>query len=310
MIIQSIKQELKYHFFSRNFFLFILILLSMIVITFTTNYFAIKMDYSDYYQTIQHYQEEDINIEDRLLQGYTIDDQQDGVSIENPLPYYKSQMEKNLYAMSHFYSPSQVLHVLSTLSSLIFVAIGTFIACNDYKYRTIKVKTVRMNKRTINMSKQITLMLITAILILLSVLLAYLVGFIFFQIIMHNFNMDGLTWMEMDQKSILPVKILFTFLIAVFYAEMGYCLGLLFKSSLIPILIFATRSMLIPTLDPLDPQNIQLFFANKVFDFYGIALESFPLEVAMIPALAVMLGIFVLAASINDVVFCKRSSFY
>lgn len=256
-------------------------------------------------------QKNNLNIEEELKNEYIVGTYEDGGTITNPIAYYNDTISKYIYAASSEYRLSQLLESSILFFPIVFGLLGLVISTNDYKYRTIKLRTVRIDKNRLGMAKQISIAISSFIIIVISLLFAYIVGEIVYQYLagkipIKDFQLETDT---LGDSSSIFFKFLFAYIIALFFAEIGYTLGILFKNMYVGMIIIFVYTFIIPNLGVYDLKNSIFYFANQIFDFYGVVSAEVSENTGFISSFIIILLAFILSFVVNNIVFKKRSSF-
>ncbi len=310
MMRKSIKQELTYQRLSKNILIFTAVLSALFAVTFVLSFLSVKSTDEDFRRQITYYEENNLNIQEDLNGAYKVTSQSESSTlVENPLAYEKMLLEQKIYAASSDYAVPQALEASMAFSPFLFVLLGGLVATFDYKYKTIKIKTVQTNRFKVNISKQVSLAIMAFIILALSLIFAYICGHILELIVKSSVDASLLSPIRLIPKSGLWIKMLYGYLLALFYAEIGYLCGVVFQTPIVGFLAIVARGVVIPSLGAYDPLNIRYFFADKIFDFVGVTTITPPKEIIAVWGAVILAAMMLAAVLINMVIARKRSSF-
>jgi len=108
-------------------------------------------------------------------------------------------------------------------------------------------------------------------------------------------------------SSLILSKILFAFIIALVFAEVGYTLGIIFKNVIVGMVLIVLYVSPIIRFNIL--QDSLNYFAKKVFDFIGVITVKTPEDITLIEALFVILFTIIISFSLNMAFVTRRSSY-
>lgn len=110
--------------------------------------------------------------------------------IENLLSFYKELLDKSIFASSNEYRLTQIFESSIVLFPIVFGVLGIFNATYDYRFKTIKLKAVNVNRKTLATGKRLTSWLISIVILVVSISLAWLVGWAINSYLqqLHTFN--------------------------------------------------------------------------------------------------------------------------
>ncbi|REJ25519.1 MAG: hypothetical protein C6P37_14915 [Caldibacillus debilis] len=306
-----LEQELRYGINSKIYFILVMFLCGLFGVVLFLNYSSVTELYQEYEGLINYYEKNNLNIEEELNNEYIVETSENGGTIINPIVYYNDALSKYIYAASSEYRLSQLLESSILYFPIVFGLLGLVISTNDYKYRTIKLRTVRINKNRLGLAKQISIAISSFIIIVVSLLFAYIVGEIMYQYLAGKIPIKDFP-IETDtfgDRSSIFLKFFFAYIIALFFAEIGYTFGILFKNMYVGIIIIFVYTFIIPNLGVYDLKNTIFYFANQIFDFYGVISADVSENTGFISSFFIILLTFILSFVVNNIVFKKRSSF-
>ena len=114
--------------------------------------------------------------------------------------------------------------------------------------------------------------------------------------------------LDLTSKNVF-LKLVFAYLIGIFYAKIGYTFGLLFKNIVVGIVTIIGYVYLVPNLGAYDLKNSIYLLAIKTFDFYGVVSIDKVHDTPIIYAIFIVLFILIIF-SIVDIYIIKNRSMY
>lgn len=306
-----IKQELMYGIYSKNFLITFILLCALFGIVLFLNYSSVTELYSEYNNTITYYEENNINIEEELAGDYEIELTETGGVITNPIAYYKNTISRYLYAASPKYRLTQLLESSILYFPIVFGTLGLLVATNDFRFKTIKLRTVRLNKSKLGIVKQVSLAISSFAIMFCALIVAFLSGELMYQYLIHDISIKDFV---MDSSAITSnssifLKFAFAYIIALIFTEIGYTLGILFKNMYAGLILIIAYIIILPNLKIYDLKNSIFYFGNKTFDYYGVVSINVYEDMGFISSLFIILFTLVGSILINNMVLNKRSSF-
>jgi uncharacterized protein YxeA len=308
-MMKYISQELRYGFNSKIYYVIIIFLSVLFGWILFLNYNMAIDSYNEYVKTENFYKESNEDINKSLKGDYKVENSGDESLVSNPLLYHKNIYRKAIYVASPKYILSQLMESSILLFPLIFGILGLIIATNDFKYGTIKLKTVRMDKITYSLVKQLSIVLSGLTVLAISILVAYIIGQVMYVKLSGIIPISKFPSIEIHTNSSMLTKFVLGFLIAVFFTEIGYALGVVFKNVIVGAITIVVYSFILPNLGVYDLKNSIFYFAKKVFDLQGaISIEDYK-TTSFTNSILVILLIFFVSVALSIIITIKRSSF-
>ncbi|WP_411955623.1 hypothetical protein ACKXGF_14370 (plasmid) [Alkalibacillus sp. S2W] len=313
MIMKLFKQEMKYGFSSKLFYTITIFLVFFFTLVLYLNYSAVNDAYDQFLNTKEYYEQNDLDIEKDLEgESEVIEETKDGGVINNPILHHKEQVSKFIYTASPEYSLSQLLESSLLYFPIVFGILGLLLATTDFRYKTIKIKTVRNNKVHLDIAKQISLAVSGLFIMLIALITSYLLSLFFYYKIS---NTIPITEFEMNLQPInssspLLLKFAFAYGISLIFMIIGYTLGIVFKNIYVGMISIIVYMFVLPNLGVFDLKNSLYFIGNKIFDFKGvIAVENANDNTTVLTSMSVFLSVLIISFAINILIMKKRSSF-
>jgi len=310
---QLFNQEILYGIYSKTYLYIILLLVSLFVIVSYVNYSAVMNTYNDFQRTEKFYQENDLNIEEDLAGEHDVENQGDLEVITNPIHYHKEMVSQFIYTASPKYALTQFLESAFLYFPIVFGTIGLLIAVVDLKYKTIKLKTVRENKKKFGLAKQVSLLTSGLFILMMSLIIAYLINYLFYVRITNAIPISEfqLSLSNIESSSSLFLKFIFAYAVSVLFMNIGYTLGILFKNIYLGMILIVVYTFVIPSsYTVLGIKNSLHYIGVRLFDFHGVLAIDYPKDgTTLITSILVLLCATIIPFIINMIIVNKRSSF-
>ncbi|ANZ94302.1 MULTISPECIES: hypothetical protein [Brochothrix] len=310
-MIRFIKMELRHAMKSKIVVKFIIVATVLFSMILLMNFAAVNSTHSDFQTQVKFAKEngEDINVE--LKKEYKVTEQSsNSTHIENPLSFYKELLDKSIFASSNEYRLTQIFESSIVLFPIVFGVLGIFNATYDYRFKTIKLKAVNVNRKTLATGKRLTSWLISIVILVVSISLAWLVGWAINSYLqqLHTFN----TTVSLPLRD-MGLKVAWTVFLAIFYCELGYTIGYITKNSSISIIAIFIVSYIMPMLNfnlgYFDINKAILAISAQVFDYYGVIQNEFIIHPFSFYSIATLVFYALLMVIVNKTIASNRSNF-
>ena len=310
MIIKAVKQELSYNIYSKLSFNLVLVLTTLFSLMSLLNIAAVNDIHLQYQNSLRFHEEEGVDIETYLAMDYSFEDNGDGsYTVTNPLRFDQERLRRHLFASHPAGLIGYLLESSIVLFPLIFATLGLVTAVSDFKYRTIKIKTVRLKKRYLGISKQVSLLLSSFVIFTASLLFAYLIGIFAWEILIDPTLLNEFPIENLPSSSSVITRLAFGYFLVLFYTIIGYSLGIIFKNILVGIISISVYHFILPNLGIFSVRNSIFYLKHRLFDFYGAVAMEAPLETNLAVALIVLFTTLFIFIVVNMVLTTMRSSF-
>ncbi|SHG16328.1 hypothetical protein [Ornithinibacillus halophilus] len=309
MIRKFFKQEIDYGIASKNYVYMIGFLCVLFGVTLFLNYSSVQETHENYLATIDYYEKNGLDVEADLESSYDVEEFDGGGIIENPIAFHRQMLSQYIFAASPEYTLSQLLESSVLYFPIVFGVWGLILATNDIRFRTIKLKTVRMSKKTFVLTKYLSIAFSSLLFMLAAISISFVVGWIMFQILSNNVPISEYKGESLPSSTGIFNKMLFGYILALVFAVIGYTFGTVFKNMYIGMVAIIVYMFLLPNLGSFDLKNAIYYFANQLFDFYGVVNVEPPVETNFVISILVVLVLFIIAYFINLIIVQKRSSF-
>lgn len=313
MMMKFFKQEIRYGIYSKVYYIMLLFLILLFSIILFLNYAAVMDTYSDFQATEKFYKKDNVDdIEKDLAGEYKFEKTETGAVITNPILYDKETVSRYLYTASPKYTLSQLLESAILYFPVVFGTLGLLVAITDFRYKTIKFKTVRANKEKFGIAKQLSLAISGFIIMVISLIVSYLFSFLFYNKISATIPISefDLSLPFMNSSSPIFLKFMFAYVISLIFMVVGYTLGIIFKNMYIGIVLIIVYMFLLPNLGVFDLKNALYYIGKKLFDYQGVVSVEHPKDgTTWITSMIVLLSVLMISFIINMFIIKKRSSF-
>lgn len=314
-ILNNLKKELMYQYFSRIFFIITLLISALMIWSLFMQTTQTKDKYNLYLRTEAEYKKDGIDIEKALKSPMKIDENTESNGdksevIENILRYDYESLSYSIYAIK----PNQILStslewVSFIFLPMIFMIYGIYIATYDRKYKTLKIKSIQYNWKHLIISKQLSMYISGFIMLTISFLSSYIVGRIFYIMITKEIPVEQFQPAKIPSDKNIFIQCGMIFFIVIIFSTLGFCLGVLFKGILIPTLIFVLYNFAIPILGVYDIRNMIAVLGHQVFNFLGNFKLFIPSDMPIGIASLLLISFVLLLTLITYVVFGKQSKY-
>lgn len=309
MMRKYFKQELLYGINSKSYYIITILLIVLFGCILFLNYNSVTETYNNYKKTESYYKANGLDIQKDLAGSYKVEGNENNGTVSNPILYHKETVSRYLYAASPRYILIQLIESSVLLFPLVFGVLGLIVATNDFKYRTIKFKTVRMDKSSFGISKQLSIGFVIFIILVIALMISYLIGCIMYS------RLSGIIPIEQFKSGVVPAKspmitkFIFAYAVAFIFAEIGYSFGIIFKNMSVGIIAIVVYMFVLPNFGKFDFKNSIYYFQKNVFDFYGVISVQSPENTSSLLAGLIILSIVTMLIITNMITLVKRSSF-
>ena len=252
--------------------------LSIIVILSVFNLFtlnkSISNQYNIYTQTLNNYKDNGLDINKALSTDYKINTKNNIEEIDNILRYDFDEVSKAIESINPVNSVDSNLSYLTfVFLPIIWGVYGAIVGSYDFKYKTLKVRSILSKNKNILLSKQLSITIVIILNTIISVLIFSILSFVLYNsILSNNILKEFVTFSRLNiVDSIL--QILFSIIISIIFSNIGLVLGMVSKNGLIASLTICLYNLLIPNLGIYDLKNLIMNLGSKIYTFN----ESFQL---------------------------------
>lgn len=298
-IYNIFKKELAFQSYSK---MLVMLLLPLLFISSGYIYVHYKNTIDSYQQfkkTEDEYKELGIDIKQALAspvkvkEGELKSEDGDGEIVENILRF---DYENFVLSLHHLEPKQSVIMTLELMGFIIFPLAFTlyaiYISSYDIRFKTVKVKAVSHDWKSVLLAKQCSVYMVMAAAVIAVVCTAYVSSFVFYSLASRAIPVGEFTKPAVS-KSNIPLQLVVVLAVSFIFSTVGFYLGVLFRSFITPALLYIVYSLLIPALGRFDLKNLLSNLGHAVFSFSGGFKLFTPVKVDMIPV------VIILAASIG-----------
>lgn len=263
-------------------------------------------------QSIQQYDnvynfmiEAGADIESALSSGYTI--HEDGTG-ENPLPYFKEQLEKSICTIHPKNVLSNFAESCTLFAPIIAILIAAILVSYDEKNKTARLKIARNGKAYFYISKQISGILILFAVLLIAFGLTIVLKLLFYNNLKSKFDISQLT-ISFPKPSDNFYQIIYVILLTIIFFEIGYTICNLFHCYTVIGIVASVISFFAVPFFKYDPINLKCYFESKIFYFEGVVSKTVPIPISTTVAVIELIMIMAVLLIANHIISFKRSAF-
>lgn len=310
-MLRSIATELKYPVLTQVITTIFIICTLLALINLYGLQRKAENAYTFYQTTYKTYQEQGLPVDDMLLEPLHVEKTNGMELIDNPIRYHFEEVGTLLLLLhsSHVITPS--LEWLGfVFFPLLFALYGAYIATYDYKHQTLKLKAIRTSWSRLLTSKLVALYLSILLIILATLAVSYAASFWFYRQAAAHIPPEIMQAATLPDTVSWIWQLLFITGISYLFASLGFTMGILLRGFVIPMIIFFTYNLIIPTLGAFDPVNLVAVLAHQLFDFRGRFQLFTPIPVSVWTAGAILPLLFLLSTAIAYKLFSRQSKYY
>ncbi|MGO4529485.1 hypothetical protein AB4Z30_10425 [Paenibacillus sp. 2TAF8] len=311
VILNRTKKEIKYQWYSRIIWITMIISISISLL----NIYGLKSkaasSYDLYVRTYNLYKEEGMDVDKMLDMPINISGTGSEQVVDNPV---RLRLEEAATSINHLTINSIVTNTLEWMTfvffPLIFAIYSIFIASYDYKYKTVSIKATLMAPSQLITSKILSIFLGVLVVFVVTLFSSLITGVIF-----HNQVISGIAEQTLTRfdNAIVPnnltLQILFSLLVSLIFASIGFFMGILFKSALLPVILFFVYDFIIPVLGRYDVRNLISVIAHDIFEFKGRFQLFKPTPVSEVTSFIILIIVFALSIFLSYASFNKQSKY-
>lgn len=291
-MIKKIQRELIYSFYTFIPLIMITVIMMLISLNYFNLYKSAIANYDLYKKTEAIHLNQGLNIEEELKKEPNIYIDNDGVEVlENVLSYDYKNLVSSINELRPINNISISLKWLTFIFfPLIFTLYGINIGTYDYFYKTIKIKIVHNKWKDVFIGKLLAIYLMTIIIFIVTIFSSIIISNIVFGILKNNIPIHGyIDNSSFDMLSFIKMSIL-SLTVCLLYGTIGLCIGIIFKSPLIPSLLFVGYNFFLPILFSGDLRNLISTFGHRAFHFDNDGFKLFqPIEISISHSILLLL---------------------
>ncbi|PQP83090.1 hypothetical protein C0Q44_17290 [Paenibacillus sp. PCH8] len=309
--LNSTKKELKYQWYSHIIWIVVIISVFISLLNIYNLKSKAASSYELYVKTYNLYKEEGMDVDKMLDMPINISGTGSEQVVDNPVRYRLAEAGDAIGLLKNSSIITNTLEWMTfVFFPIIFVIYSIYIASYDYKYKTIRIKATQMSSSKLITSKLLSLYLGVLIIFVTTTLVSFMAGYLFHQQLINEIPNDILARFNtsLDHNNLI-VQLLFSLMISLIFASIGFLLGILFKSALIPVILFFVYDFIVPVLGKYDIRNIISVIAHDIFDFKGRFQLFKPTPVSEITSFSILIIVFVLSILLSYVCFSRQSKY-
>ena len=310
-MLKLLKTDFEYVRRSKLCFGILLLFMLFTCLTFFMSHNHAMTAYSSYEHQLEFLEKQGADIEEELKKEYKILAQEGSTgTVENPASFYREMLTDSMYSLEPNYAISQYLEQSILFFPIIAVFFGVIWSAVDFRNKTYRNRCLRFGKIKSVFGRQLSGFLILAILMVIASVFAFAAQAVarsqFIASVGEAYNIE-----HSHAVAILKyvLQYLFGILSLLFYYEIGFTFGNLFKGNALVLILVCVYMFFTPMLYKYDVSNIFNSFAMKVFELKG------PIEITKSYAInygigaVVLAGIFAILLLCNYLIAKKRSAY-
>lgn len=310
-MLKLLKADFEY---ARRSYLCIGVLLLFMLftcLTFFLSYNHAMTAYSSYEYQLQFMTKQGANIEEELKKEYKILAQEGSTgTVENPASFYHEMLASSIYSLEPNYAISQYLEQSILFFPIIAVFFGVIWSAVDFRNKTYRNRCLRFGKIKSVFGRQLSGFLILVILMVIASAFAFAAQAVarsqFVSSIGEAYNIEHLHSTGLVKY---VLQYFFGVLSLLFYYEIGFTFGNLFKGNALVQILVCVYMFFTPMLYKYDASNIFNSFAMKVFELKGPIEITKSYEINYGIGALVLVGIFAILLLCNYFAAKKRSAY-
>jgi hypothetical protein len=313
-IFRILNKEIKYQIYAKVFGVVFFILLVFVLLNLYTNSNQLKSSYQLYQQSLQSYEVHGESIKDAMAAPSIVTEQSDGfgsnsMTVENTLRYDYDQTALLLFMNNPKNLPSQALELISfVIIPIVFGIYGTYLATYDHKYKTIKIKALQNNWVQVIISKQLSVLGFSIVILPIILLCSYVFGWIVYPATVNGIPTD-IFILEKTPVENLLMQYLLCLTICNIFSTLGFLLGTALKSFIASSMIIIAYNVFIPVLGKYDLKNIIAVLGHKVFNFNGSFKLFEPKQTSLMEASLYVITVVVFSSAVTYYISTRQSKY-
>lgn len=306
-----VKRELAIQWHSKRILFLIVVLLIFCGIHLFGMYSQIVQNYDIYVRTKEFFVEDGFDIVEILREDLTVIYQEDGsFSIDNPLKFDFINLAISIQNLAPKNIVSNTLeYIVFVFGTLIFGIYAGYLATHDFKSKTYKFISIKNPQMAIIIGKLITAVIIKVTTLGFVLIFTFICSFIVKAIIRNHIPIHLFAIDVFNYDYGLTVQLMLTFFVLVLYICIGFSLGFIFKSIIVPTITLFTYGLILPILGAYDLRNIVSHFAHQFFSFRGRFVMFTPIQINSFLGAIIILFTIVFFLALTFLVVKKRSAY-
>ncbi len=311
MIKNFLKRDMIYFIKSKTFFCFTFILTLFFVLAVFCNYLSALDYYKNYKRVYAEYEEEGIDIQAAMQDGYDLESENDGqltvTSVRNALPYYYEETYDSMISIAPQNLLGTIYAALPAFAVVFVVILGVILTNEDIRHKTVKLYVTRYAKSPYILLKYLSTIIRAVIMLFASTIAAFIISVPMYYIVQKKVT-DIVIIPQQVQGQLICKQILLAIGIFLLYVSLGTLLAVITRNNTLSI-ILAVLYTFIPFHFNYDTGAIINAFASEVYNYNGnFASINYTVNVNAISVLLVFL-VPITAVIMSVIIFNKRSSY-
>ncbi|ANY65479.1 hypothetical protein BBD42_02610 [Paenibacillus sp. BIHB 4019] len=303
-IFNCYKDELKYQIYSKTLLLIFIITIGLS----TLNLFGLvskaEGTYDVYVKTYNEFKDAGIDVEAMLKSPINRDIKQNGsdrlTKVDNPVRF---QFEEAGAASQLLKGTNIITNTLEWLDfvffPIIFTLLGIHFVSYDYKYKTYKLKVIKAKWNKLFAGKLFALFTCTFFIFIFTLIASYMIGLYFHSQVVNRIPIEQFSSLPQIENNKFIIQLVFSLFICIFFSLIGFLMGILFKSFILPTIIFLVFNLLLPVLGKYDIRNMIAIISHEIFEFKGRFILFMPAYIPLYQSIMLLVSItcFMIATS-------------
>lgn len=310
-MIKQLKTDFRYAIYSGLGILILLLFVISTVLIFFLNDQKARSEIMVFQQTVEQVEKYGEDVEAAMQKDYEImQSDSDSQVIRNPLAYYREELGKFIYMQKTEYTFTQFCEGIFSFLPILSAFFGfAWLSC-ELKHKTFRLKVLRCGKQKMIISRQLSGFLILAVILCLTIPVAYGLQAVFSSKIQSDHSS---VFSSFPMVSVLTAStwkktavILFRTL---FYYELGFTFCNLLNGNPISIILICIYLFFVPTLFRYDISNAFNNIASEIFAFAGAFQLKPIMELPVLCSWIELTGILIALIAVNSIWVQKKSAY-
>lgn len=289
---RALKAELRYLAYSRT----VLVLCAVVGlgagVAFVSSLGAARSAHDNFVHQVQVFEANGITLESALAAPVVVTANGNAETIDNPLKYDYLQVGEAVHAVDGIlpFVGTALDFVTFIVIPIVMIAIGLFVATNDRKNRTLKLRASRERWSDLVLGKFLAITAMAAVATVATAVAAAVIAIAGSPAVAALNGAIEYQIVEPNSMSPLALKLVLTMAFALFFGVLGYATGVVTGSTSWPLVIFTALLFLLPFMSIWDPRNLMAVLGSQVYDFWGQFRMRPPLEAGLTTSALALVG--------------------
>ncbi|NLK97652.1 hypothetical protein [Defluviitalea saccharophila] len=309
-ILQVANKELYYQWCSKKIAILLFILLFLSIFHLIGLHNRVITSYNRYQRTEMTYRENGIDIVKAL-------EQPNNVYVENNSKITSNPLKDDFISLAIAIQSLKPRNIISnTLEYLVFVfctlifgIYAAYVATYDFRFKTYKFVSVGDNQRDIILGKLLSVIITMTGTMVFVLIFTFIGSFIVNPIVVAKVPVKDFTIDIFNYEYGIIPQLFLSFIVILFYVIVGFSIGFILKSMLIPTIGLLLYGLFIPVLGAYDFRNIISYFSHQVFTFTARFVMFKPMPINEVLGILLTLATAVILFVVLFTVAKKRSAY-